>query len=42
MRFRDLESVRRLGREAARRALEEGRLDACLARTDRSPRRLPG
>jgi predicted acylesterase/phospholipase RssA len=42
MRFRDLESVRHRGREAAQRALEEGRLDACLARTDRSPRRLPG
>ena len=31
MRFRDLESVRRLGREAAREAIAEGRLAACAA-----------
>jgi len=34
MRFRDLESVRSLGRDAARAAIDEGRLDACaVART---------
>jgi len=36
MRFRDLESVRRLGREAARAAIEEGSLAASLATPQQS------